>query len=229
MEKAVVLLSGGLDSSVTLAVAARDGFRAHTLTFDYGQRNRGELRAAEEVSASLASERHMVVSLDMKKVGGSALTGGSEVPKDGRWESRGNEIPATYVPARNTIFLSFALAWSEALDSGDIFYGANAVDYSGYPDCRPEYIAAFEEMARRGTKRGSEGKKIRIHAPLLSLSKSEIIRLGDELGVDFSLTVSCYDPPEPGIACGRCDSCLIRKKGFREAGIEDPAEYAQEE
>ena len=228
MKKAVCLLSGGLDSATALACARRDGFQTYALTFDYGQRHRVELEAAARVAAQLGAAEHRVFRLDLRAFGGSALTADIDVPKD-RQPARGTEeIPVTYVPARNTVFLSIALAWAEVLGSSDIYIGVNAVDYSGYPDCRPEFIRAFEQMADLATKAGVEGRqKLRIHTPLISLSKADIIRLGLELGVDYSLTHSCYDPVD-GLACGHCDSCLLRKAGFAEAGVQDPLRYAGE-
>jgi 7-cyano-7-deazaguanine synthase len=228
MKKAVCLLSGGLDSATTLACARRDGFQTYALTFDYGQRHRVELEAAARVAAQLGAAEHRVFRLDLRAFGGSALTADIDVPKD-RQPARGTEeIPVTYVPARNTVFLSIALAWAEVLGSSDICIGVNAVDYSGYPDCRPEFIRAFEQMANLATKAGVEGRqKLRIHTPLISLSKADIIRLGLELGVDYSLTHSCYDPVD-GLACGHCDSCLLRRAGFAEAGVQDPLRYAGE-
>lgn len=228
MKKAVCLLSGGLDSATALACARRDGFQTCALTFDYGQRHRVELEAAARVAAQLGAAEHRVFRLDLRAFGGSALTADIDVPKD-RQPARGaEEIPVTYVPARNTVFLSIALAWAEVLGSSDIYIGVNAVDYSGYPDCRPEFIRAFEQMADLATKAGVEGRqKLRIHTPLISLSKADIIRLGLELGVDYSLTHSCYDPVD-GLACGHCDSCLLRRAGFAEAGVQDPLRYAGE-
>ncbi len=228
MKKAVCLLSGGLDSATALACARRDGFQTYALTFDYGQRHRVEMEAAARVAAQLGAAEHRVFRLDLRAFGGSALTADIDVPKD-RQPARGTEeIPVTYVPARNTVFLSIALAWAEVLGSSDIYIGVNAVDYSGYPDCRPEFIRAFEQMADLATKAGVEGRqKLRIHTPLISLSKADIIRLGLELGVDYSLTHSCYDPVD-GLACGHCDSCLLRKAGFAEAGVQDPLRYAGE-
>jgi 7-cyano-7-deazaguanine synthase len=228
MKKAVCLLSGGLDSATTLACARRDGFQTYALTFDYGQRHRIELEAAARVAAQLGAAEHRLFRLDLRAFGGSALTADIDVPKD-RQPARGTEeIPVTYVPARNTVFLSIALAWAEVLGSSDIYIGVNAVDYSGYPDCRPEFIRAFEQMANLATKAGVEGRqKLRIHTPLISLSKADIIRLGLGLGVDYSLTHSCYDPVD-GLACGHCDSCLLRRAGFAEAGVKDPLGYAGE-
>jgi 7-cyano-7-deazaguanine synthase len=222
MKPAVCLLSGGLDSATTLACARRDGFECYALSFDYGQRHRAELDAARSVAESLTVKKHIVMRIDLRVFGGSALTADIDVPKAGATEG----IPVTYVPARNTVFLSFALAWAEVLECSDIFLGVNAIDYSGYPDCRPEYIEAFERMANLATKAGVEGRtRIRIHTPLIRLSKAAIIRLGSELGVDFRCTHSCYDPDERGRACGECDSCRLRLKGFAEAGLADPIEY----
>jgi 7-cyano-7-deazaguanine synthase len=220
---AVCLLSGGLDSATCLAVARREGYRCHALSFDYGQRHRAELQAAARVASSLGAAEHRVVSIDLRAFGGSALTADIAVPKTGV----GDGIPVTYVPARNTVFLSFALAWAEVLSSADVFIGVNAIDYSGYPDCRPEFITAFEHMANLATKAGVEGRThLKIHAPLIRLSKCEIIKLGAELGVDFRLTHSCYDPDPQGRSCGLCDSCRLRLKGFVDAGHNDPIEYA---
>jgi 7-cyano-7-deazaguanine synthase len=220
---AVCLVSGGLDSATSLAVARRDGFDCYALTFDYGQRHRAELEAAASVAASLGAVRHLLVPIDLRLFGGSALTAEIDVPKDGLTAG----IPITYVPARNTVFLSLALAWAEVLGSADVFLGVNAIDYSGYPDCRPEFIQAFEAMANLATKAGVEGRThLRIHTPLIQLSKREIIRLGAQLGVDFGLTHSCYDPDLRGRSCGLCDSCRLRRAGFADAGLVDPIEYA---
>ena len=222
---AVCLLSGGVDSSTCLAWARQEGFACYALSFDYQQRHRWELNAAARVAASLAASQHLVLPIDLRAIGGSALTADIEVPKSGVAPG----IPVTYVPARNTVFLSFALAWAEVLGSSDIVIGVNAIDYSGYPDCRPEFIEAFERMANLATKAGVEGRThVKIHTPLIQLSKCEIIKLGAELGVDFSLTHSCYDPDEQGRACGLCDSCRLRRKGFEEAGLADPIEYRSE-
>ena len=224
--RAVVLVSGGLDSATALAVAKRDGFAAYALSFRYGQRHAVELSAAREVCRRAGVVQHTVVAIDLRYVGGSALTSDLPVPKRGSLDDVGSDIPVTYVPARNTIFLSYALAWAEVLRSSDIFIGVNALDYSGYPDCRPEYIAAFEQMANLATKAGVEGgARLRIHTPLIHLTKREIVALGRELGVDYGVTRSCYDPSATGEACGACDSCLLRLKGFRENGLEDPAPY----
>jgi 7-cyano-7-deazaguanine synthase len=222
-EKAVVLLSGGLDSTTALAIAQAEGFQCFALSFDYGQRHEVELEAARRVADAAGVERHVVAKIDLREFGGSALTSVTEVPKGRSLDEMGDGIPVTYVPARNTIFLSFALAWAETLDASDIFIGVNALDYSGYPDCRPEYIAAFETMANLATKAGVEGRvHTRIHTPLIALSKAGIIRRGTELGVDYGLTHSCYDPDESGAPCEACDSCLLRAKGFAEAGLRDP-------
>lgn len=226
--KAVCLLSGGLDSATCLAVALREGFECYALSFDYGQRHRVELEAARRVAGSLGAARHVILRIDLRAVGGSALTGDLAVPKGRSLSEMGQGIPVTYVPARNTVFLSCALAWAEALAACDIFLGVNAIDYSGYPDCRPEYIEAFERMANLATRAGVEqGVSIKIHTPLIGLRKAEIVKLGASLGVDFGLTHSCYDPDEAGRACGQCDSCLLRLKGFQEAGLRDPLEYAR--
>jgi 7-cyano-7-deazaguanine synthase len=222
MKPAVCLLSGGLDSATCLAYAKRQGFDAYALSFDYGQRHRIELEAARRVALSLGAAQHVTAPIDLRVFGGSALTADIEVPKDGVQPG----IPVTYVPARNTVFLSFALAWAEVLTASDIFIGVNAIDYSGYPDCRPEYIEAFQRMANLATKAGVEGlTRIHIHTPLIRLSKREIVELARDLGVDFSLTHSCYDPDEEGRSCGRCDSCRLRLKGFEEAGMRDPISY----
>lgn len=226
---AVVLLSGGLDSAVTLAEAVSEGFACHTLSIDYGQRHHLELAAASKISKLLGAADHKLISLDLTSIGGSALTADIDVPKQTDKRQTGSGIPVTYVPARNTIFLSIALAAAEVAGAADIFIGVNAVDYSGYPDCRPEYIKAFENMANLATKAAVENKqKIRIRAPLIDMPKSEIIKKGAELGIDFSFTTSCYDPTPDGLACGLCDSCRIRKNGFDKAGIPDPTEYAKE-
>ncbi|KAA6464603.1 7-cyano-7-deazaguanine synthase QueC [Acidobacteria bacterium AB60] len=220
---AVVLLSGGLDSATVAAIAASEGFAVHALSFDYGQRHRWELQAAERVAASLKVAAHRVARIDLRVFGGSALTSDIAVPKGRSSTDMGVGIPVTYVPARNTIFLSFALAWAEVLGSQDVFIGVNALDYSGYPDCRPEFIAAYETLANLATKAGVEGRqKLKIHAPLIQLTKAQIIQRGLALGVDYSLTSSCYDPDEHGVPCGQCDSCLLRQKGFRDNGLEDP-------
>lgn len=224
---AVVLLSGGLDSSTVLAIARAEGFETYALSFRYGQRHSCELEAAPRVAASLGARQHRVAEIDLRAFGGSALTDDIAVPKDRPAGEMAHGIPITYVPARNTIFLSYALAWAEVLGATDIFIGVNALDYSGYPDCRPEYIAAFEHLSNLATKAGVEGARFRIHAPLIKLTKAKIIRKGDALGVDYSLTHSCYDPTSEGLACGQCDSCQLRLKGFREAGLTDPVAYVQ--
>lgn len=225
-KRAVVLFSGGLDSTTVLAYALREGFDAYALSFRYGQRHAWELEAARSIAQAMAVAAHQVVEIDLRAFGGSALTADIPVPKGRKPGEMAAGIPVTYVPARNTIFLSFALAWAETLGASDIFLGVNALDYSGYPDCRPEYIAAFQRMADLATKAGVEGRqKLTIHAPLIHLTKAEIVRLGLSLGVDFSLTSSCYDPSEEGLACGECDACLLRKKGFAEAGAPDPTRY----
>lgn len=222
MKKAVVLYSGGLDSTTCLAIARAEGFEPYAMSFAYGQRHQAELKVARDYARHMGAQDHMLVDFDLRKIGGSALTSAIEVPKNGV----GSEIPVTYVPARNTIFLSFALGWAEVLNSFDIYIGVNALDYSGYPDCRPEYIAAFETLANLATKAAVEGAgRYRIHTPLIHLTKAEIIRRGLELGVDYGKTHSCYDPTVEGLACGRCDSCRLRLKGFAEAGVEDPVAY----
>ncbi len=222
MKKAVVLYSGGLDSTTCLAIARAEGFEPFAMSFAYGQRHQAELAAARKHAREVGAADHMLVEIDLRKIGGSALTSGIEVPKEGV----GSDIPVTYVPARNTIFLSFALGWAEVLGCFDIFIGVNALDYSGYPDCRPEYIAAFEILANLATKAAVEGAgKYRIHTPLIHLTKAEIIRRGLALGVDYGKTHSCYDPTPEGLACGRCDSCRLRLKGFAEAGVKDPVRY----
>ncbi|PYP88729.1 MAG: 7-cyano-7-deazaguanine synthase QueC [Blastocatellia bacterium AA13] len=226
-KRAVVLLSGGLDSATTLAIASRD-YETYAMSFRYGQRHSIELECAARVASALAVKRHLILDIDLRKMGGSALTDEIEVPKNRPAHEIESGIPVTYVPARNTIFLSYALGWAEVLESEDIFIGVNALDYSGYPDCRPEFIAAFERMANFATKASVEGRmKLKIHAPLIAMSKAEIIRRGIELGVDYSLTHSCYDPNVEGRACGNCDSCQLRLRGFREAGFNDPAPYVQ--
>ena len=220
--KAVVLLSGGMDSATAGALARDQGFEIHALSFRYGQRHAAELASARRVAEWLGVRNHVVLEIDLRAFGGSALTSGLEVPKDTPLERIGSGIPATYVPARNTIFLSFALGFAEVLGAADIFMGANALDYSGYPDCRPEYIEAFERMANLATRAGVEGRRLRIHTPLIALTKAEIVKLGERLDVDFGITWSCYDPTPEGTPCGRCDACLLREKGFREAGMTDP-------
>jgi 7-cyano-7-deazaguanine synthase len=224
--KAVVLSSGGIDSTTAMAIAKHEGFKIFSLSFFYGQRHAFELDAAQKVANAIGVTEHLVINIDLKQIGGSSLTDDIDVPKDRDEQEMVRKIPVTYVPARNTIFLSFALAWAEVLKSSDIFIGVNAIDYSGYPDCRPEYIDAFERMANLATKAGVEGTtKIRIRTPLIRLTKAKIIRKGIDLGVDFALTHSCYDPSSRSLACGRCDSCLLRKKGFEEAGVSDPTQY----
>jgi 7-cyano-7-deazaguanine synthase len=226
--KAIVLLSGGLDSATMLAIATSGGFACHALSFRYGQRHAVELAAAERVARALGAASHRVAEIDLRQFGGSALTSNLAVPKKATADQIGSEIPVTYVPARNTVFLSFALAFAEVVGTGDIFIGVNALDYSGYPDCRPEYIAAFERMANLATKAAVEGAvRVQIHAPLIRLTKAQIIRRGLDLGVDYSLTSSCYDPDAAGRACGHCDSCLLRLKGFAECGVRDPITYQQ--
>ena len=227
MKRAVVLLSGGLDSATTLALACAESFDVYALSFRYGQRHAQECAAAARVAASLGALEHRIAEIDLRLFGGSALTADIEVPKNRGTDKMAVGIPITYVPARNTIFLSYALAWSEVLEATDIFIGVNAVDYSGYPDCRPEFIRAFEHLANFATRAGVEGARFRVHTPLISLTKAQIIRRGVELGVDFSLTHSCYDPTPEGLACGECDSCQLRLRGFGEAGLEDPIAYAQ--
>ncbi len=224
-DPAVVLLSGGLDSSTVLAIAKDRGFEPHALSFRYGQRHAVELEAARRVAEAIGVVRHVVAEIDLRVFGGSALTSDIEVPKHNSVAELPDEIPVTYVPARNTIFLSFALAFAETVGARDIFLGVNALDYSGYPDCRPEYIAAFEAMARLATKAGVAGNGVSIHTPLIHMTKAEIIRTGTELGLDYGLTSSCYDPSGTGQPCGRCDSCLLRLKGFEEAGLTDPLVY----
>ncbi len=222
--KAVCLLSGGLDSSTCLALAKREGYEVYALSFDYGQRHHVELAASAKVAQALGAKEHRVIKIDLRGFGGSALTADIDVPKGRSEQEMGSNVPITYVPARNTVFLSLALAWAEVLEAADIFIGVNALDYSGYPDCRPEFIAAFEKMANLATRSGVEGQtEVKIHVPLIELSKADIVRLAQELQLDFALTHSCYDPDETGRACGECDSCLLRQKGFAEAGIQDPA------
>ena len=226
---AVVLLSGGLDSATVAAIARRDRYAVHGLTFSYGQRHSAELDAADRVARQIGVVEHKTIAIDLRAFGGSALTDDLDVPTDRTVDDISDGIPVTYVPARNTIFLSFALAWAEVLGSYDVFIGVNALDYSGYPDCRPEFIAAFQTMARIATKAGVEGTtELTIHAPLIDLTKAEIVELGASLGVDFSLTVSCYDASTDGQACGRCDACILRRKGFVEAGLVDPTRYRTE-
>jgi 7-cyano-7-deazaguanine synthase len=226
MKKAIVLSSGGIDSTTVMAMAKAQGYEIYSLSFHYGQRHVRELQAAQRVAEALAAKEHLIIDLDLRKIGGSALTDTIEVPKGRSEQEITQGIPVTYVPARNTIFLSYALAWVERLMAEDIFIGVTAIDYSGYPDCRPEYIRAFEQMANLGLKAAIEGRlKISIHTPLIQMTKAEIIQKGLELGVDYGLTHSCYDPSAEGKACGQCDACLLRKKGFREAGVTDPTRY----
>lgn len=224
---AVILLSGGLDSTTTAAIARQEGFELYSLSIDYGQRHRFELDAAERVARAMGVRRHITVAADLSAIGGSALTAAIAVPKDRGEEVMAAEIPVTYVPARNTVLLSLALGCAEVLGAADIFLGVNAVDYSGYPDCRGEFLAAFERLANLATKAGVEGTlKFRIHAPLLHMTKGEIIAYGTQLGVDYALTHTCYDPDAAGRACGRCDACILRLRGFQDAGLEDPLEYS---
>ena len=223
--KAVILLSGGLDSATTLAIARADGFAPYALSFEYGQRHAAEIEAARNVASALGALEHKIARIDLRAFGSSALTADIAVPLDRSVDQMAGEIPVTYVPARNTIFLSYALGWAEVLDAADIFIGVNAVDYSGYPDCRPEFIMAFEQMANLATKAGVEGRRISIHTPLINLTKRDIIKRGLALGVDYGLTLTCYAPSADGQACGRCDACLLRLKGFHQAGIPDPAKY----
>lgn len=225
-DKAIVLLSGGLDSTTTLAIARHAGFAVYALSFRYGQRHEAEIEAARRGAASFGVAEHAVVEIDLRLFGGSALTDDIAVPKDRPVEEMGQDIPITYVPARNTIFLSYALAWAEVLDIKDVFIGVNAQDFSGYPDCRPEYIEAYQRMANLATKAGVEGRqRLTIHTPLMALTKAQIIQRGLQLGVDYAVTLSCYDPSPQGTACGHCDACLLRLKGFAEAGMRDPAAY----
>src|SRR3990170_349395 len=225
-KKAVVLSSGGIDSTTAMAIAKSEGYEIYSLSLNYGQRHKIELEMAKKVAGFFGAAKHIIIDIDLRKFGGSALTADIDVPKDRHIEEMASGIPVTYVPARNTIFLSFALAWAETLNADAIFIGVNALDYSGYPDCRPEYIKAFEEMANLATKAGVEEKiRFKIKTPLINMTKAEIIKKGSGLGVDYSLTSSCYDPLPDGAHCGRCDSCLLRKKGFNEAGIKDPTRY----
>jgi 7-cyano-7-deazaguanine synthase len=226
-KKAVVLLSGGLDSATALAVARRDDFACHAMTFAYGQRHAVELEAARKVAKALGAVEHRVMQLDLRALGGSALTADIPIPTGRSEQEMTSGIPVTYVPARNTVFLSLALAYAEVLGAFDLFIGVNCIDFSGYPDCRPEFIRAFEALANLATKAGVEGGRFHIHAPLLELHKADIIRLGTSLGVDYGLTHSCYDPTPGGLACGQCDSCLLRRAGFQAAGVPDPTRYAQ--
>lgn len=225
--KAIVLLSGGLDSTTCLAIAKSKGFEPYALTFKYGQRHEGELAAAKRVAETLGVAAHQTIEINLQAFGGSALTDASlEVPKERETEQMSDGIPITYVPARNTIFLSFALAWAEVLPANDIFIGVNAIDYSGYPDCRPEFIEAFQQMANLATKAGTEsGQGVTIHTPLIQMTKGEIVRTGVDLGVDYSLTLTCYDPSPAGESCGQCDACQLRLRGFAEAGVDDPVSY----
>ncbi|MFO0883816.1 MAG: 7-cyano-7-deazaguanine synthase QueC [Pirellulales bacterium] len=225
MSPAVVLLSGGLDSATVLAIAQSQGFEVACISFHYGQRHQNEMEAARKIAQRHQIKRHVEMEIDLRKFGGSALTSEMPVPKQTSVEGIGQEIPVTYVPARNTIFLSFAMALAETIQAKDIFIGVNSLDYSGYPDCRPEFIAAFEKMANLATKAGVEGQHLKIHTPLIQLTKAQIIQQGTKLGVDYSLTTSCYDPTPAGLACGCCDSCWLRKKGFAEAGVQDPTRY----
>ncbi|MEM7315181.1 MAG: 7-cyano-7-deazaguanine synthase QueC [Planctomycetota bacterium] len=223
---AIVLLSGGLDSTTTLAIAQDEGFEVHAITFRYGQRHEHEIEKAKSIAAAAGVASHVIADIDLKTFGGSALTAEIDVPKGESVEDIGDDIPVTYVPARNTIFLSFALALAEVRDATDIFIGVNALDYSGYPDCRPEFISAFQDMANLATKAAVQGEKITIHTPLIDLTKAKTIEWGLRLGVDYSMTTSCYDPTPAGESCGQCDSCLLRKRGFEENGIDDPIAYA---
>jgi 7-cyano-7-deazaguanine synthase len=225
-KKAVVLLSGGLDSTTTLAIAHSEAYQIHTLTFRYGQRHEIEIDAAKRIADHFQVEQHHIATIDLRAFGGSALTSDIAIPKNRDFKEMDQGIPVTYVPARNTIFLSFALAWAEVLGSGDIFIGVNALDYSGYPDCRPEYITAYERMANLATKAAVSGQQqLKIHTPLIQLTKAQIVQKGMELGINYALTVTCYQPSPKGEACGECDSCLLRLKGFRENGLRDPAPY----
>ncbi|PYJ93671.1 MAG: 7-cyano-7-deazaguanine synthase QueC [Verrucomicrobia bacterium] len=227
MKRAVVLLSGGIDSTTTLAIAITEAYEAYALSFDYGQRHRIETEAARRIADSLGAKEHHVAKIDLRIFGGSALTDNVDVPKKRSETKIAHGIPVTYVPARNTIFLAYALAWAEVIPASDIFLGVNAIDYSGYPDCRPEFIEAFENLANLGTKAGVEDRRFHIHTPLIKLSKAEIIRKAVEVDVDLSLTHSCYDPSPEGLACGECDACILRLKGFHEAGLKDPIRYAK--
>jgi 7-cyano-7-deazaguanine synthase len=226
LKKAVVLLSGGLDSTTVLAIAIREGYSVYALSFDYGQTHKAELEAAARIAKTAGVARHVILKIDLRAFGGSALTDDIEIPKGRSVEAMGEGIPVTYVPARNTVFLSLALAWAEAVGAGNIFIGVNALDYSGYPDCRPEYIEAFQTLANLATKAGTEGGvQFKIHTPLIAMTKKEIIQAGMALGVDYAVTSTCYDPSASGVACGFCDACLLRLKGFAEAGLMDPAAY----
>ena len=227
--RAVVLLSGGLDSTTTAAIATREGYEIYALTFRYGQQHEAEIAAAQRVAERIGVKQHIIAQIDLRQFGGSALTSDIPVPKGRSVDEMGRGIPVTYVPARNTIFLSFALAWTEVLSAEDIFIGVNALDYSGYPDCRPEYIEAYQGMANLATKAGVEGHQhLTIHTPLIAMTKADIVRRGLELGVDYSMTLTCYDPTPDGAACGRCDACLLRLKGFSQNGLRDPALYQSE-
>ncbi|WP_433971370.1 7-cyano-7-deazaguanine synthase QueC [Tunturiibacter lichenicola] len=227
-KKAVVLFSGGLDSTTVLTIAISEGYDVYALSFDYGQTHKSELEAATRIAMRLGVGRHVILKIDLRAFGGSALTDDIEIPKNRSIESMGEGIPATYVPARNTVFLSLGLAWAEAIDAGHIFIGVNALDYSGYPDCRPEFIEAFQRLANLATKAGTEsGVKFEVHTPLIAMTKKEIIQAGLALGVDYSITSTCYDPSPAGEACGQCDACLLRLKGFAEAGLADPASYVE--
>lgn len=226
MKHAVVLLSGGLDSTTTMAIAKAGGYEIYALSFDYGQRHKREVEAARRVVKALGAREHRVAKIDLRVFGGSALTANLDVPKSRPESEISHGIPNTYVPARNTIFLAYALGWAEVLGAGHIFLGVNAVDYSGYPDCRPEFIMLFETLANTGTKAGVEGRRFQIHTPLIKMSKAEIVRRAVDLNINLSITHSCYDPAPDGLACGKCDSCLLRLKGFQEAGLTDPIKYA---
>jgi 7-cyano-7-deazaguanine synthase len=227
-KKAIVLFSGGLDSTTVLSIAISEGYTIYAISFDYGQNHKSELEAAALIAKRLGVKRHIVLKIDFRAFGGSALTDNVEIPKNRSIESMGEGIPATYVPARNTVFLSLGLAWAEAIDAEHIFIGVNALDYSGYPDCRPEYIEAFQTLANLATKAGTEGGvKFKVHTPLIAMTKKEIIQTGLALGVDYSVTSTCYDPSPAGEACGQCDACLLRLKGFAEAGLADPATYVE--
>ncbi len=225
MKKAVILLSGGIDSTTTLAIAKSEDYACYALSFQYGQRHSYELYAAKRIAGQFQVKKHLILDIELSPIGGSALTDDIPVPKERSNEEMSHGIPVTYVPARNTIFLSFALGWAEVLKAFDIFIGVNALDYSGYPDCRPQYIDAYEKMANLATRSAVEGDNITIHTPLIAMTKAQIIQTGTSFGVDFGLTHSCYDPDQNGLACGKCDSCLLRKKGFKEAGVTDPTRY----
>jgi 7-cyano-7-deazaguanine synthase len=225
MEKAVILLSGGIDSATCCALAHREQYELYAMSFAYGQRHAIELEAAKRIATHYHVRSHSIVNIDLRTFGGSSLTTTTSVPKNRDLHDTGNDIPSTYVPARNTIFLSFALGWAEVIDCYNIFIGVNAIDYSGYPDCRPEFIKAYERMANLATKAGVTGNKLTLHTPLIALTKAQIIRLGTECGLDYGMTHSCYDPSIDGRACGACDSCVIRKRGFSEAGVTDPTKY----